>query len=238
VSDQQHHQVLEVDRFGNVVWMFRNLSRAVCGIHARLENGLFQKRGADRSAVRLAGARQNLGGRRPRDMGRGSAANAVSRRGRRPRGGAFCPYQVIGVVSGGSYRLTGEIKTCIAQNAAVAFFQLAFLDGYGGLIHDVMQSPKGRMFAESSDWRKDTVEARARPARRRARCVSSSAQRQSVDEECGRAGPGHIGRGEEGERAGSRQGASPTVGKSSQPRTRCRMVTRPGGRTRCESPWD
>jgi hypothetical protein len=159
LSDQQHHQVLEVDTFGNVVWQFRN-DRLPYEVSRSLLNGSFARRDArGMPAHWMAYVKTSEGGGLVvwDEAGGPAPCPGVQF----DRAGAFSLYPVVGVKAGAVCRLDGEIRAEIESGAAVAFFQLAFLDAFGGLIEDVVKAPKGELLTSTAGWRKDSIEAKA-----------------------------------------------------------------------------
>jgi hypothetical protein len=159
VSDQHHHQILEVNPYGEVTWQFRN-RRFTRPFYPRLENGFFKERGSDGLPVGwwLYNRFAEGGGRVIWDE-----ANAP-----RPcpglaydRYGALCLAQYVAVQGGHTYTLAGKIRTQGVEADRTGCFQLFFLDGYGGPVCSTAEAPTGFLLTGTSDWRQDTVEARA-----------------------------------------------------------------------------
>ena len=166
ISDQFHQQIIEVDPSGTIVWQFRN-RRIPYPIHPRLRNGSFRQRDdRGRPSDWMLYTRLSCdpaGGRVvwcEDDRGRSCPGLAYD------RSGALCLYQVLQVTPGLRYTLAGSIKTKEIVVDGMAYFQLAFLDDYGGLVENVETAPKGRVFSGSVDWTQDTFEAIAPPEAR------------------------------------------------------------------------
>ena len=79
------------------------------------------------------------------------------------RAGAYCLFQVAAVKPNEAYRLTGQIRTQIESEGTLVFFQLAWLDVWGGLVLDVPNAPKGTVYMNSVNWTQDRFEAVAPP---------------------------------------------------------------------------
>ena len=161
ISDQQHHQVLEVDQFGNIVWLFRN-DRVPYPVLPKLMNGNFKQQTVDGlPEYWMPYFKTSEGG--GKIIWDTSDKNSPSPGVEFDRDGAFCLYQVVGVKAGRKYTFRGDIRAEILNGGAVVFFQLAFLDTYGGLIEDVSTAPKGTIITQSTKWFRDTVTAIAPP---------------------------------------------------------------------------
>lgn len=162
IADQQHRQVLEVDRLGNVVWQFRNMRAPAMAAEERLANGDFSARG------RGGLPRHWREYRKTSERGGRVVWHDDPKTGPAPgieydRAGAYCLYQLVGVRAGRTYRLSGQIRTEMAGLGTVAFFQLAWLDAWSGLILDVPNAPKGAVFTRSANWTQDRFDAEAPP---------------------------------------------------------------------------
>jgi hypothetical protein len=166
ISDQFHQQIIEVDPSGTIVWMFRN-RRIPHPIHPRLRNGTFRQR--DDNGVP---ADWMVYTRLCSDPRGGTVIWTEDERERScpglsyDRNGALCLFQVVEVRPGTTYRLAGSIKTEDIAPDGLAYFQLAFLDSYGGLVENVETAPKGRIFTGTNDWTQDSFEALAPPEAR------------------------------------------------------------------------
>lgn len=157
ISDQHHHQVIEVDPYGNIVWMFRN-RRHIRKVYPKLTNGFFKK--CDENGLPEGWylySRFAEGG--------GSIIWDQSEPGKRypgleyDRSGALCLIQYAAVKPGERYTFTGKIKTENVEESKMAYFQLFFLDSYGGPICNTGEAPKGNTFSGTTDWTQDTFEA-------------------------------------------------------------------------------
>lgn len=166
VSDQFHQQILELDPFGNIVWFFRN-RRIPYPIQERLRNGSFRERDGrgvptDWMVYTRLSCDPNGGKVIWCEDERGNPCPGLEY----DRNGALSLYQVVGVTPGVRYRLAGDIKTEELGDDGMAYFQLAFLDSYGGLVENVETAPKGRIFTGTNDWQQDTFEVQAPPEAR------------------------------------------------------------------------
>jgi len=155
VSDQQHRQVLEVNPAGDVVWRFRNFEQWR-PINPRLINGSFRERDADGLptgwilATRLAEGGATLiwdESERPRPCPGVDCQ----------RWGAAYLQQLVAVVPGVRYTVTGQLRTAL-EDDAIAYIQMAFMDDTGGYLGDAATMPRGRFFAGTEDWAQDTFE--------------------------------------------------------------------------------
>lgn len=156
ISAQQHQQVIEVDPTGNIVWAFRNF-RTLRAIHPRLTNGSFKERGEDGlPAGWTMFQRLAEGGGKVIWDENASPRPAPGLEYDRP--GALYLQQTVGVTPGTRYQFTGKMKTQLAAGA-VAYFQVAFMDAYGGYTGDTADLPKGRFFTGDNDYTQDTFQA-------------------------------------------------------------------------------
>ena len=152
-----HHQVIEVDRTGNIVWLFRNYRRPA-PIYARLTNGFFKEideNGWPKHWV-LATRLSEGGGRVIWDQNHkpnpcpGLAYD---------RPGALFLQQSLAVIHGVTYRVGAEIKTIDVKGTAC--LHLDFFDGHGGSLYHVMtEMPSGNLFTGTNDWAHDMFEAK------------------------------------------------------------------------------
>ena len=155
-----HHQVIEVDRTGNIVWLFRNYRRPA-PIYARLTNGFFKEidqNGWPKHWV-LATRLSEGGGRVIWDQNHkpnpcpGLAYD---------RPGALFLQQSLAVMPGVTYRVGAEIKTIDVKGTAC--LHLDFFDGHGGSLYHVMtEMPSGNLFTGTNDWAHDLFEAKVPP---------------------------------------------------------------------------
>lgn len=155
-----HHQVIEVDRTGNMVWLFRNYRRSA-PIHARLTNGFFKEideNGWPKHWV-LATRLSEGGG------------SVVWDQNHKPnpcpgleydRPGALFLQQSLAVAPGATYRVGAEIKTIDVKGTAC--LHLDFFDSHGGsLYHVITEMPSGNLFTGANDWTHDIFEAKVPP---------------------------------------------------------------------------
>lgn len=153
ISDQHHHRIIEVDRSGTIVWMFRN-RRFWKELSPKLRNGFFTQWDNDGTPAgwylysRFAeGGGKTIGGEP------GSAGIEYD------RSGALCLVQYVAVKPGRHYTFSGRIRTEEVHPDKVAYFQLFFLDEYGGPVCNTAEAPKGNPFTGTTDWTQDTIEA-------------------------------------------------------------------------------
>ena len=156
IADQQHHQVLEVDPSGMIVWQFRNYKPPYT-VFPRLKNGSFKK--VDETGFPegwLLNSRLSEGGGRliwdenaPRRPCPGLEYD---------RRGALYLQQVIAVKPGRRYQMAGKIRTQL-DGDSMAYFQIGFLDMFGGYTGDTATLPKGNIFTAENDWTEDAFEA-------------------------------------------------------------------------------
>jgi hypothetical protein len=165
VSDQQHHQVIEVDRSGNYRWLHRNY-HMVGPIDPKLRNGFFKERDTETGLPRYwnFAKRHNEGGGR-----------VIWDEENKPypcpglefdRHGFLYLQQTIAVKPGVRYKLAARIRTEGVQGSAS--FMMCFLDKWGGQVYDMGDIPRGDLFIGDNDWTMDTAEAVAPP---QATCV-------------------------------------------------------------------
>jgi len=159
-SDQRHFRVVEVDRGGNIVWSFCNFYRNV-PLFEYLTNGRFDQVDAGTSApigwlrclLNAEGAPvfyiDSAGGQE------GRASLGLQNTG----GGAVWWQQTVIVEGGKTYRVGGNIKCKKAAGGAA--IQVAFLDTYGGFIHEVKQLPGTKSVSGSSNWTPRELEIEA-----------------------------------------------------------------------------
>jgi hypothetical protein len=160
ISDQQHRQVLEIDRLGNVVWQFRNLRLSPPTAVESLENGDFSvhlRNGLPRGWREYRKTSEGGG----RVIWRSEPGRCPSPGLDYDRNGVYCLYQVVGVRAGRTYHLSGMIRTEMETAGASAFFQLAWLDAWGGLTADILRQPKGKVLHGSTAWTLDELIAEA-----------------------------------------------------------------------------
>jgi uncharacterized protein (UPF0248 family) len=152
-----HHQVIEVDRTGNIVWLFRNYRRPA-PIYARLTNGFFKEideNGWPRHWV-LATRLSEGGGRVIWDQNhQPNPCPGLEY----DRPGALFLQQSLAVTPGATYRVGAEIKTIDIKGTAC--LQLDFFDSHGGSLYHVMtEMPSGNLFTGTNDWTHDLFEAK------------------------------------------------------------------------------
>jgi hypothetical protein len=152
-----HHQVIEVDRTGNIVWLFRNYRRPA-PVYARLTNGFFKELDENGWPKHwVLATRLSEGG-----------GSVIWDRDHKPnpcpgleydRPGALFLQQSLAVSSGATYRVGAEIKTFDVKGTAC--LHLDFFDGHGGsLYHVITEMPSGNLFTGTNDWTHDTFEAK------------------------------------------------------------------------------
>ena len=150
-SDQRHFRLVELNRGGNIIWSFCNFYRTI-PIQENLINGRFDQldagTGAPISWLRCLLNAEGLpkffvdpsGG----EDGRTSLVLENS------GAGAVWWQQTVDVIPGKIYRVRGNIK-CRETNGGVAI-QVAFLDTYGGFIHEVKNLPGTKSVTGTTDW--------------------------------------------------------------------------------------
>jgi outer membrane protein assembly factor BamB len=156
-SDQQRHQILEFDAYGNIIWQFRNY-RNVNKIFPALSNGSFSKRNSKGPADWTVFKRFGEGGGELiwDETVKPKAAPGL----RFDRDGAVYLMQIIDVTPGFSYEMSGSVKTeCL--DGGFVFLQLAFLDHYGALVQDASKAPKSEFITCSRDYHKQSLTALA-----------------------------------------------------------------------------
>jgi len=154
-----HHQVIEVDRAGNIVWLFRNYRRP-SPIYAKLTNGSFKEIGADATpAYWVLATRLSEGGGR-----------VIWETHNKPpcpgleydRPGALFLQQDIAVRPGVTYRIGADINTVDVKG--VACLLIDFFDSLGGsLYRNITEMPSGEYFMGTNDWTHDMFEVRVPP---------------------------------------------------------------------------
>jgi len=152
-----HHQVIEVDRTGNIVRLFRNYRRPA-PIYARLTNGFFKEVGEDgmpRHWV-LATRLSEGGGRLIWDVDNKPYACPGLEY---DRPGALFLQQNIAVKPGTTYQVGAEIKTINVKGTAC--LHIDFYDHLGGsLYRDITEMPSGEYFTGTNDWTHDLFEVK------------------------------------------------------------------------------
>ncbi len=153
-----HHQVIEVDRAGNIVWLFRNYRRPA-PIYARLMNGFFKGIGADGIPDHwvLATRLSEGGGKLIWDKNN-KPRPCPGLEFERP--GALFLQQDIAVEPGATYRVGAEIKTVDVKDTACV--HMDFFDAHGGsLYHVITEMPSGTLFTGTTEWTHDMFEGEA-----------------------------------------------------------------------------
>ena len=152
-----HHQVIEVDRTGNIVWLFRNYRRPA-PIYARLTNGFFKEIGPDGVPKHwVLATRLSEGGGKVIWDTNNKPNPCPGLQYDRP--GALFLQQSIAVEPGTTYRIGAEIKTVDVKG--VACLLIDFFDGLGGsLYHVITEMPSGEYFSGTNDWTHDIFEVR------------------------------------------------------------------------------
>ncbi len=156
-STDGHHQVMEIDRLGNIVWLFRNYRRPA-PIYARLTNGFFKEVGEDGMPRHwtLATRLSEGGGRVIWDTSH-RPFPCPGLEYDRP-GGLFLQ-QNIAVRVGETYRIGAEIKTVEVKGTAC--LHIDFYDAFGGsLYRDITEMPSGEYFSGTNDWTHDLFEVK------------------------------------------------------------------------------
>ncbi len=151
------HQVIELDRSGSIVWLFRNYRRP-SPIYEKLTNGFFKEVGPDGEPAHWV-----LGTRFSEDGGRIIWDNENKPR---PcpglefdRPGLLMLQQSIAVKPGEIYEAGAQIRTADLKGSAGMIMD--FFDAYGcGLYHVITEMPSGNLFTGTNDWTHDKVEAR------------------------------------------------------------------------------
>jgi hypothetical protein len=156
IADQQHHQVIEVDPSGMIVWQFRNYLPPY-SIYPRLKNGSFKKRAEDGSPESwFLNCRLAEGGGKiiwDEDAPRRPCPGLEF-----DRNGVLYLQQVISVKPRRRYKMGGKMRTEL-ENYSMAYFQVGFLDSWGGYTGDTATLPKGNIFTGQNDWTEDSFEA-------------------------------------------------------------------------------
>ncbi|PIX26095.1 MAG: hypothetical protein COZ69_01490 [Deltaproteobacteria bacterium CG_4_8_14_3_um_filter_45_9] len=155
-----HHQVIEIDRTGNIVWLFRNYRRPA-PVYARLTNGFFkelEENGIPKYWV-LATRLSEGGGRLIWDEDN-KPYPCPGLEYDRP--GALFLQQNIAAKVGETYRLGAEIKTIDVKGAAC--LHIDFYDDFGGsLYRDITEMPSGEYFTGTNDWTHEIFEVKVPP---------------------------------------------------------------------------
>ncbi len=153
ISDQQRHQVLEIDESGNTVWQYRNFVLTQ-PLFDRLQNGSFKHTYDDGSPygwflhTRLAEGGGSLIwdiNAAPRPMP-GIAYD---------RSGVCCLSQLIRVEPGIEYTVAGSIHVEEIADDAFCYLQMAFIDEYDALVTDAASAPKGQFFTFCCPYTED-----------------------------------------------------------------------------------
>jgi hypothetical protein len=156
-STDGHHQVIEIDRARNYVWVFRNYRRPF-SLHMTLENGFFKNIGEGGIPEHWTFAtRLSEGGgkiiwdhdNKPRPV-LGIELD---------RDGALFLQQAIALEPGAIYKVGGELRT--EDVTGTACLQIDFFDIYGGSMYDdVAKMPSGEFFTDTHPWTADSFEVR------------------------------------------------------------------------------
>jgi hypothetical protein len=154
VSDTQHRQVIELDRWGNYRWVYRNFR--LLDVKPKLMNGFFKERDGFEVPLHwhLAKLISEGGGQFVWDT---SDTSRPCPGLRYDRDGFLFLQQMIAVKPGVRYKLAGKIKTKGVKGSCS--IQLCFLDKYGGQIFDMADVPKGDLYQGDNDWTLDNIEA-------------------------------------------------------------------------------
>jgi len=155
-----HHQVIEVDRVGNIVWLFRNYRRPA-PIYARLTNGFFKEIGPDGMPQHwVLATRLSEGGGRLIWDNENTPRPCPGLEFDRP--GALFLQQNIAVEQTATYEVGAEIKTVNVKGSAC--LHVDFFDSLGGSLYKVItEMPSGENFTGTTDWTHDIFEAQAPP---------------------------------------------------------------------------
>lgn len=155
-----HHQVMEVDRTGTIVWLFRNYRRP-SPIYARLTNGFFKEIGEDGMPRHWVFAtRLSEGGGKLIWDNNHKPSPCPGLEYDRP-GGLFLQ-QNIAVKPGATYRVGAEIKTIDVKGSACLLID--FYDHLvGSLYRDITHMPSGEYFTGTNDWTHDSFEIKVPP---------------------------------------------------------------------------
>jgi hypothetical protein len=156
-SADGHHQVIEIDRACNYVWIFRNYRRPF-PLYSHLTNGFFKNRTEnDHPEHWTFATRLSEGGgklfweeeNKPRPC---PGIELDSK-------GALFLQQAIALEPGASYRIGAEIRTEEVEGSVC--LQMDFFDAYGGsMFQDITKTPMGELFAGSNHWTSDSFEVR------------------------------------------------------------------------------
>jgi hypothetical protein len=156
-SADGHHQVIEIDRARNYVWIFRNYRRPF-PLYSNLMNGFFKNRTEDGNPEHwILATRLSEGGGRlfweEKNKPRPYPGIELDRE------GALFLQQAIALQPGASYRIGAEIRTEEVEGSVC--LQMDFFDAYGGsLSQDITKTPMGGLFTGSNPWTSDSFEVR------------------------------------------------------------------------------
>jgi hypothetical protein len=150
-SDQRHFRLVELNPGGNIVWSFCNFFRTT-PIYENLANGCFERLDQDTGApigwlrclLNAEGMPKFFVDASAGKEGRTSLVLKSSGK------GAVWWQQTVDVVPGKTYGLSGNIR-CV-EAAGGAAIQVAFLDTYGGFIHEVKELPGTKSISDTTDW--------------------------------------------------------------------------------------
>jgi hypothetical protein len=150
-SDQRRFRLVEVDIGGNIVWSFSNFYRNI-PVETFLINGRFDRLDTDTGAP-LGWLRCLLNAEgMPRfyvDCSggfEGRTSLALENSGK----GAVWWQQTVDVTPGGLYRLSANMKC--KETGGGAAIQVAFVDTYGGFVHEVKNLPGTKSVTGTTEW--------------------------------------------------------------------------------------
>lgn len=154
IADQHHHQVLEVDPCGTIVWHFRN-RRLRREVFPRLHNGSFKRVAEDGRPEGwvLYNRFAEGGGELIWDEGEKRPVPGLSY----DRRGALCLVQYLAVRPGAQLTLHGKIRTEGVEEGRFANFQLFFLDEMGGPVTKTVQAPTSEPLCGDQPWPPATI---------------------------------------------------------------------------------
>jgi hypothetical protein len=150
-SDQRHFRIVELNPGGNIVWSFSNFFRTA-PIQGKLVNGRFdQLDSATGAPIAWLRCLLNAEGESTFFVDTSGGKDGRSSLVLENSGsGAVWWQQTVDVVSAKTYRLSGNIK-CRDVTGGTQI-QVAFLDTYGGFIHEVKLLPGTESVSGTTDW--------------------------------------------------------------------------------------
>jgi hypothetical protein len=153
-------QVIELDRSGNIFWLFRNYRRPY-PIYWKLTNGFFKDIGEDGVPRHwILGTRFSEGGGRLIWDNDNKPRPCPGLETDRP--GLLMLQQSIKVEPGQVLRAEAQIKTNDLRGSAGLITD--YFDAYGcGLYRVITEMPTGNLFTGNNDWTRDAFETKAPP---------------------------------------------------------------------------